>query len=36
MNITTMAYEMVIRNKDAKALIKIKMEVGFFLKTKLG
>jgi hypothetical protein len=28
-----MACEMVIGNKDAKVLIKIKMEVGFFKKT---
>jgi hypothetical protein len=31
-----MACEMVIGNEDAKVLIKIKMEVGFFKKNKLG
>jgi hypothetical protein len=28
MNIATMACEMVVGNEDARALIKIKMEVG--------
>jgi hypothetical protein len=31
-----MACEMVIGNEDAKVLIKIKMEVGFLKKKKLG
>jgi hypothetical protein len=30
-----MAHEMVIGNNDARALIKIKMEVKFFLKGRL-
>jgi hypothetical protein len=29
LNIVTMACEMVTNNEDAKALIKIKMEIGF-------
>jgi hypothetical protein len=36
MNITIMACEVVIGKEDAKALIKIKMEVGFLKKCKLG
>jgi hypothetical protein len=32
LNIVTMARKMVINNEDVKALIKIKMEVGFSLK----
>jgi hypothetical protein len=32
-NTTTLAHEMVVGNEDARALIKIKMEVGLEKKT---